>query len=108
MAVYYATKAYVLSFSEALFEEVRASGLTVTCLAPGPTHTGFADAANVRQTRMFKMGAMSAADVATAGYRGFRKGRALVVPGLRNQLGTFVVRFAPRAMVRKTTAALQA
>lgn len=108
MAVYYATKAYVLSLSEALTEEVRLSGVIVTCLAPGPTHTGFADEANVREARLFKTGAMSAADVATAGYQGFRKGKALVVPGFRNQLGTFVVRLTPRAMVRKITAGLQA
>jgi short-subunit dehydrogenase len=108
MAVNYATKAYVLSLSDALTEVVRLSGVTVTCLAPGPTRTGFADAANLRETRLFKSGVMSAADVAAAGYEGFRKGKALVVPGFQNQLGTFLVRLTPRAMVRKITAGLQA
>ncbi|MQA29169.1 MAG: SDR family NAD(P)-dependent oxidoreductase [Luteitalea sp.] len=108
MAVYYATKAYVLSFSEALVEEVGQTGVTISCLAPGPTDTGFAAEANLLETRLFKLGTMSAAEVASAGYGGFRNRKALVVPGLRNQLGAFAVRLAPRAMARKITAGLQA
>ena len=106
MAVYYATKAFVLSLSEALTEEVASSGVTATCLAPGPTDTGFAAEANVVETRLFKMGAMDAAAVAAAGYQGFRAGKALVIPGLRNRLGAFAVRLTPRAMMRKFVAGL--
>lgn len=107
LAVYYATKAYVLSFTEALAEEVAGSGVTVTCLAPGPTHTGFAAEADMQETRLFRLGAMGAETVARAGYRGLRAGKVLVVPGPHNRLGAVLVRFAPRALVRKVTKYLQ-
>jgi short-subunit dehydrogenase len=101
MAVYYATKAYVLSFSEALSEEVRGTGLCVTCLAPGPAETGFAAEADMRGTLLFRLGAMSAARVARAGYRGFRAGRALVVPGVSNKLAAASLRISPRSLVTR-------
>ena len=103
LAVYYATKAYVLSFTEALAEELRGSGVTVTLLAPGATDTGFQAEAQMENALLFKLGTMSAARVALAGYRGFRHGRWLVVPGWRNALGALGVRFAPRFFVRKLT-----
>jgi len=109
MAVYYATKAYVLSFSEALSEELAGTGVTVTCLAPGPTSTEFARRANMLGTRLFSRGTpMSAARAALAGYDGFRSGKVLVIPGFSNRLGTFAVRLAPRAFVRKLVAGLNA
>jgi len=101
MAVYYATKAYVLSFSESLAEEVRGAGVRVTCLAPGPTRTGFVAEAGMEGTRLFRLGAMSAAAVARAGHRAFRAGRTLVVPGLTNKIAAASVRFSPRPLVRK-------
>jgi short-subunit dehydrogenase len=108
MAIYFATKAFVLSFTEALAEEVRGSGVTVTCLAPGPTHTAFAEAADMLDIQLFKQGVMSAPEVAVAGYRGFQRGTVLVIPGLRNQLGSFAVRLTPRAIVTMITKRLLA
>jgi uncharacterized protein len=107
MAVYYATKAYVLHFTEALAAEVRRSNLKVTCLAPGPTHTRFAAAANMSAARLFRLGAMSAEAVAKAGHRAFRRGKVIVVPGLRNKLVAFSVRLSPRFMVARISEFLQ-
>lgn len=106
MAVYFATKAFVLSLSEALFEETRGTGVTVTCLAPGPTATEFAKVAQMEDARLFSLGMLPAETVAKAGYRGFRQGKALVVPGLGNKLVAFGVRFTPRWLVRKIAARL--
>lgn len=104
MAVYYATKAYVLSFTEAVAEEVAGSRVTVSCLAPGPTDTEFAGKANLTTSRLFRGGgAMSAAAVAQAGYEGWKDGKRLVVPGRRNRLGAFGVKFVPRGLATKVT-----
>jgi hypothetical protein len=108
MAVYYATKAYLLSFSEALAEEVKDAGVRVCCLAPGTTQTGFAAEAHMQNSRLFRLGAMDASTVARAGYEGLRKGRVLVIPGMRNRAGAFAVRLFPRAWVRKIAGSLQA
>jgi uncharacterized protein len=100
MAVYYATKAYVNSFSEALHSELRGSGVTVTVLCPGPVATEFASAAGMQSTRVFSAGqAMAARPVAEAGLRAMRAGRRMVVPGWRNRLLLFLERFSPRGMV---------
>ena len=108
MAVYYATKAYVLSFTEALAEELLATGVKVTCLAPGPTATGFAAAADMEKKLLFRLGTADAKTVAQAGYRGFRRGKLLVIPGVMNKLGAFAGRFLPRAWPRKIAKRLQA
>jgi uncharacterized protein len=101
MAVYYATKAYVVSFTEALAEELSASRLRVSCLAPGPTATGFAEEARMTQSRLFNLGTtMSATDVARIGYAGWSSGRVLIIPGVTNKLGTFILRLTPRRWVR--------
>ncbi|MAG57210.1 MAG: short-chain dehydrogenase [Planctomycetes bacterium] len=107
MGVYYATKAFVLSFSEALHEETRGTGLTVTCLCPGPTRTEFLTAAGMEEPLMFRIGAASALSVAKAGHRGFRKGRAVVIPGFSNKLAMLLVRLTPRRFVRKIVKRLQ-
>jgi hypothetical protein len=99
MAVYYATKAYVLSFSQALGYELAASGVQVTCLCPGPTATGFQSRAHQQGVRLLDVGLMEAADVARAGVDGLFHGRTIVVPGLMNRLGVWVVRFSPRRAV---------
>lgn len=99
MAVYYACKAYVLSFSQAIAEECRGTGVTVTCLCPGATETGFADRANVKGTLLFKLPKANAAGVALAGYRGMMNGKDLVVPGLSNKLVAISPRFSPRRLV---------
>ena len=100
MAVYYATKAYVISFSEAIANELRGSGVTVTCLCPGATHTEFATRAGNDKTRVFKRsGVMSADKVALDGYRALMKGRTLAITGMQNWITAQSTRFAPRKMV---------
>jgi uncharacterized protein len=100
MAVYYATKAYVLSFSEAIANELRDSGVTVTCFCPGATHTGFAKRAGTENSRLFKqIGAMSAEKVARDGYRAVMEGRTTAISGAHNWLVAQSTRFAPRKMV---------
>jgi uncharacterized protein len=108
MAVYYATKAYVLSFSEAVAEEVAGRGVTITALCPGPTATNFAEAAGARSSRLFTKSAMSAEAVARSGHHAFRSGRVLAISGFRNQLLAFSVRLGPRALVRKIVKRLNA
>ena len=107
MSVYYATKAFVLSFSEATFEELRDSGVTVTALCPGATTTGFAARAGMQNSKLFKLRVMDAKTVAEIGYRGFMAGKPLVITGLRNRLMAFSVRFGPRALVRKIVRGIQ-
>ncbi|HTP17330.1 MAG TPA: SDR family oxidoreductase [Streptosporangiaceae bacterium] len=107
-AVYCATKAYVLSFTEALAEEVRGSGVQVSCLAPGATDTGFAAQAGMLGTRLFRRGVMDAGRVARAGQDGLRRGKTLVIPGLRNRVLAFSVRLSPRVLVTRVSAYLQA
>jgi short-subunit dehydrogenase len=99
MSVYYATKAYVLSFSEAIANELNGSGVTVTCLCPGPTETEFASRAKLEKTRLFKLGAMTSHDVARIGLAGMLRGRTLIVPGVKNKLLAQSVRFSPRKVV---------
>jgi len=100
MAVYYATKAYVISFSEALVNELKKSGVTVTCFCPGATETGFATRAGNDKTRLFqKFGPMNVKTVAADGYRGLMKGKTLVISGTKNWLVAESVRFAPRKVV---------
>jgi uncharacterized protein len=98
-AVYYASKAYVLSFSQALAEELRGSGVSVTCLAPGATATGFAERAEMKRTLLFKLPMANAASVAKAGYRAMMAGRDLVIPGLSNKMLALSGRLMPRRMV---------
>jgi short-subunit dehydrogenase len=103
MAVYGATKAYVLSFSEALAEELRGSGVTVTALCPGVTYTGFQERAGIHSIGTLRMGGMEAADVARIGYRAMQQGRAVVITGLFNQFMIFSNRFSPRSLTRRLT-----
>jgi short-subunit dehydrogenase len=99
IAVYYATKAYVISFSEAIANELHGTGVTVTCFCPGATHTGFADRAGIEKSRLFQLGAMSAEKVARDGYRAMMRGRTLAISGAHNWLVAQSTRFAPRKMV---------
>jgi uncharacterized protein len=107
MAVYYATKAYVIMFSEAIANELKGSGVTVTCLCPGATATRFADRANMEQSRLFKMGAMNSQNVAKAGYNGMMAGKTMVVPGFVNKALAMSVRFSPRKLVTAISRSLQ-
>jgi uncharacterized protein len=107
MATYYASKAYVLSFSEALSTETEGTGVTVTCLCPGPTQTGFQSRARIESVRLLRVfNTMSSADVARAGYEGMMAGRAIVVPGMMNKLVGQLGRISPRSLSRKVAGAL--
>ncbi len=99
MAVYYATKAYVTSFSEALWQELRASGVTVTALCPGVTSTGFGLRAGFDQALLKHMPAMSARAVAEIGYRAMMKGKRRAITGLFNQLMVGTMPLTPRALL---------
>lgn len=101
MSVYYATKAFVLSFTEGIAEEVVGRGVKVTCLCPGPTETAFADRAGMRGTNLFKAGAMNVEQVAREGFDGWNSGKVVVVPGFANRRGMLAVRLSPRAFVRR-------
>jgi uncharacterized protein len=107
MAVYFATKAFVLSFSGALHEEFSHGGVTVTALCPGPTATGFGDVAGASNTNLFRKNrVMQARDVARIGYDAMRAGKPLVFAGLRNRLTAFSTRFAPRQFAARLAAGL--
>jgi hypothetical protein len=100
MAVYYATKAYVISFSEALAAELQPTGVTVTCLCPGATDTGFQKRAATENSILFtKLKPMDAATVARDGYRAMMAGKTLAISGFRNWLVAESLRFAPRKLV---------
>jgi hypothetical protein len=99
MAVYYATKAYVLSFSEALHSELKPRGVRVTVLCPGPVPTEFAARAGIADSMAPGILTQSAESVAEAGYRGLMRGRRTVVPGLANKLITVLIRFFPRRLL---------
>jgi uncharacterized protein len=107
MAVYYATKAYVIMFSEAIANEVHGSGVTVTCFCPGATATQFAERANMEKSRLFKFGSMKSIDVARAGYKAMMAGKSLAIPGVLNKSLAFSVRFSPRKLVTAISRSLQ-
>lgn len=107
MAVYYATKAYVIMFSEAIANELKSSGVTVTCLCPGATATKFAGRAKMEESRLFKMGAMRSEDVARTAYKGMIAGKTMVIPGVLNRAIAMSVRFSPRKLVTAISRSLQ-
>jgi uncharacterized protein len=103
MAVYYATKAYVLSFSEALANELEGTGVTVTVLCPGPTESGFQERAAMQDSKLVQksgmMRMMTSEEVAAQGYQATKRGQVVVIPGFANQMGTLLPRFLPRKAV---------
>lgn len=101
MAVYYASKSFVLLFSEAIAEEVKDAGVTVTAHCPGATETSFAGTAGNDTSILFKLGAAPADKVARHAYRSMMKGKVVAIEGLMNWLTAFSVRFSPRFLVRK-------
>jgi short-subunit dehydrogenase len=110
MAIYYASKAFVLSFSEAVAEELAGTGVTVTALCPGPTASDFQRRAAIENVKLVKnksLGMMTAEEVARIGYRGMMEGKVIVIPGFLNQLGVQSLRLGPRAIVRKAAKKLQ-
>jgi uncharacterized protein len=109
MAVYYASKAFVNSFSAALAAELAGTGVTVSCLAPGVVTTPFFDRCAGAQTRLFSLMPTSTAfDTAVAGWLGFKAGKPLVTPKLRNQLVVTLARLLPRSVVLRLVRSLQA
>jgi short-subunit dehydrogenase len=100
-AVYSATKAYVLSFSEAIGEELQGSGVTVTALCPGATKTQFHSRASLENIRLLRFSYMEAASVAEIGYRAMMAGKRVVVPGLTNRLQVLFTRLLPRRLVAR-------
>jgi short-subunit dehydrogenase len=107
MAVYYASKAYVLSFSQALASELRGTGITVTALCPGPTRTGFQKRGVMEDSRLVQGQIADAASVALAGYRGLMAGKAIVIPGLNNKVIPWVVRLSPRGALTRVVRRMQ-
>lgn len=101
MSVYYATKAYVLSFSEALYEELKPLGIQVSTLCPGPTKTDFHTRAGTTESRLMNMFQMSAEECAVAAFQGLMQGKRLIIPGWINKIGVFSIRLAPRGMILK-------
>jgi short-subunit dehydrogenase len=104
MAVYYASKAFVLSFSEALAEETQGTGVTVTALIPGPTETNFAATAGNQNALLFRTGTvMRPAAVARVGFDGLMAGKRVAIAGVSNKLTVLSTRLAPSAMLAKIT-----
>jgi short-subunit dehydrogenase len=106
MAVYYATKAFVLSLTEALHHEMKGKGVRVSALCPGPTVTEFFEVAGAGNSRLARMGA-DAASVVQAGLRGLDRNRAIVIPGVANRVGAQASRILPRAAMRRIIAAIK-
>ena len=110
MAIYYASKAYVLSFTHALAEELRGTGVTATTLCPGPTTTGFQARAGLRGVPLFTRSILlsgSAAEVAAAGYRAMMAGKREIVPGFRNRVHVFATRFLTRPALAQIVSGVQ-
>lgn len=108
MAVYFATKHYVLAFSEAVANEVAGTGVTVTALCPGPTASGFQAGADIEESKLVKGKRLpTAAEVAEYGYRAMERGKRVAVHGLKNKILAASVRFTPRRMVAAITRKLQ-
>lgn len=103
MSVYYATKSFVILFSEGVAEEVKSAGVTVTAHCPGATATNFADTAGNAKSILFKLGAAPVDKVARHAYRAMMTGRVVAIEGLINKIAAFSNRFSPRAIVRKLT-----
>ncbi|HEY1904779.1 MAG TPA: SDR family oxidoreductase [Myxococcaceae bacterium] len=105
-AVYYATKAFVNSFTEALAHELKGTGVTATVSLPGATATEFASVAGSGSTRLFKSGVMTSSEVARDAYRAMQRGTPFVVHGWKNRILAFSIRLGPRSVVRSIAAAM--
>lgn len=108
MAVYYASKAYVLSFSEAISNELEGSGVTVTCLCPGPTASNFQNTANLGESKLVKGRKLPGSkEVAEYGYQALMQGEVVAIHGFMNAFMAFLTRFTPRFLVRKLVRQVQ-
>ncbi|MEK7571970.1 MAG: SDR family oxidoreductase [Patescibacteria group bacterium] len=107
MAVYYASKAYVLSFSEALANELMGTGVSLSVLCPGPTDTGFVKKAHLESSKLFSGENMKASLVAQIAYEGLMNNKTLIVPGIKNRIGVEISRFVPPSLAAKVARSLQ-
>jgi short-subunit dehydrogenase len=107
MAVYFATKAFVLSFTEALHEELKPHGVKVSALCPGPTRTEFGEVAGIATLGQFDRLSMDAEPVVRAGIHGLERNQAVVIPGAINKAGAWSTHLAPRSVVRKIAGSLK-
>lgn len=107
MASYYASKAFVISFSRALAEETRDHGITVSVLCPGPMATGFRQRAGIKQPALGTMADIDSRVVARSGFEGLMAGKTVIVPGVLNKIGTWAARFLPGNVVVRTLAQVQ-
>jgi uncharacterized protein len=108
MAVYYSTKNYVLSFSQAIYAELKGTGVTLTVLCPGPTKTNFEKVADLEESKLFKKFKIDTAEfVARKGYKAMLKGKMLIVPGWMNKLMITAVRFTPRKLLLSVVHSMQ-
>jgi uncharacterized protein len=101
MAVYCATKAYVLSFTESIAEEVRDSGVTIAALCPGGTESGFQERAAMQDSKFVQGGLMKSEQVAEVGYQGLMAGKTIIIPGLTNKAVANLYRFLPRRLITR-------
>lgn len=100
-SIYFATKSYILHFSEALANELQGTGVSVTCLCPGPTETPFFKNSGVKRNRLIRLNMMDVSKVVKAGYKALKKGKVIAVPGLKNKLLAFLIRITPRNIVTR-------
>jgi len=107
MAVYFATKAFVLSLSEALHEEVKRHGISVTALCPGPTKTEFGDVAGFKTSARLDRFFMDSEPVVRIGLEALERNKAVAIAGHLNAIGAFSTRLAPRSVVRKIAGSLK-
>lgn len=101
MSTYYSSKAYVLTLSEALYEEAKEFGVNVCCICPGPVKTSFQQNAGIIKSEKAKKYLMDARDVAKEGYDGFKNKKAIIIPGFKNKVMVIATKFLPRSIIRK-------
>ena len=101
MAAYYASKAYVLNLTEAIYEECKDTGIKVSCLCPGPVKTGFQGKAGINRSESAKKYLMDAEEVAKVSYKDFKKGKLIIIPGMKNKLLVIGNKLLPRRISRK-------
>lgn len=101
MSTYYSSKAYVLTLSEALYEEAKEFNVNVSCICPGPVKTSFQKNAGIKKSEKARKYLMDAEDVAKEGYYGFKNKKAIIIPGFKNKLMVIATKFLPRSIIRK-------
>ena len=101
MISYYASKAYVLNLTEAIYEECKDSGIRISCLCPGPVKTTFQDKAGIKKSESAKKYLMDAEEVAKVSYKDFKKGKLIIIPGMKNKLLVIGNKLLPRRISRK-------